>query len=106
MRSVHDQEIVRLIFRLRTGSAGLYEDKKRCRMVSVERCVICDSRVGKNVDHFLVDCGEFGRYHLVLIDDVCRIVGLESGWMNFGEKTRREWWHCYWEKGWRAYVTE
>ena len=34
MRSVQSQESVRLLFRLRTGSAGLLEDKKRCRMVS------------------------------------------------------------------------
>ena len=40
---------MRLLFRLRTGSAGLLKDKKRCRMVSVGRCVICESRVGKDV---------------------------------------------------------
>ena len=34
MRSVQGQESVRLLFRLRTGSDGLLEDKKRCRMVS------------------------------------------------------------------------
>ena len=26
------------LFRLRTGSAGLLADKKRCRMISDERC--------------------------------------------------------------------
>ena len=30
-RSLVSQEEVRLRFRLRTGSAGLFEDKKRCR---------------------------------------------------------------------------
>ena len=34
VRSAQGQESVRLLFRLRTGSAGLLEDKKRCRMVS------------------------------------------------------------------------
>ena len=29
LRSVQVQEVVRLLFRLRTGSAGLLEDKKR-----------------------------------------------------------------------------
>ena len=32
-RSVQDQESVRLLVRLRTGSAGLLEDKKSRRMV-------------------------------------------------------------------------
>ena len=36
VRSVQGQESMRLLFRLRTGSAGLLEDKKRCRMVSNE----------------------------------------------------------------------
>ena len=38
--SVQSQESVRLLFRPRTGSAGLLENKKRCRMVSDERCVV------------------------------------------------------------------
>ena len=42
MRMVQGQESVRLLFRLRTGSAGLLGDKKRCRMVSDERCVIVE----------------------------------------------------------------
>ena len=33
VRLVQGQESVRLLFRLRTGSAGLLEDKKRCRIV-------------------------------------------------------------------------
>ncbi len=49
------QESVRLMFRLRTGSAGLSEDKKRCRMVSGERYV----GVGEDMARFLVGCGEF-----------------------------------------------
>ena len=39
MRSAQDQESMRLLlFRLRTGSAGLVECKKRCRMVSDVVC--------------------------------------------------------------------
>ena len=38
---------MRVLFRLRTGSAGLLEDKKKCRPVSDERCVMCDSGVGR-----------------------------------------------------------
>ena len=80
---------MRLLFWLRTGSAGLLEDKKRCRMVSDERCVICDSGVGEDVSHFLIGCGEFEGDRLVLLD-ICRIVGPESGWRECGELWRRE----------------
>ena len=31
---------MRLLFRLRTVSAGLLEDKKSCRLISDERCVM------------------------------------------------------------------
>ena len=55
VRSVQNQESVRLLFRLRTGSAGL-KDKKKCKMVD-ERCVMCDSGVGQDVAHFRVGCG-------------------------------------------------
>ena len=80
MRSVQGQESVRLLFRLRNGSAGLLEDKKICRRVSDERCVMCDSGVGKDVSHFLVGCREFKRDQLVLLD-VCRIVGARE-WLD------------------------
>ena len=47
----------------------------RCRMVSNKRCAMCGSGVGEDVAHFLMGCGEFEIYRLVLLDDVCRIVG-------------------------------
>ena len=50
VRLVQGEESVRLQFRLRPGSAGLLEDKKRCRRVSDERYVMCASRGG---------CGSF-----------------------------------------------
>ena len=43
---------VRLPFRLRTGSAGLLEGKKRRKMVSDEWCVMCNTR-------FWGGCGSF-----------------------------------------------
>ena len=61
-----------MLFRLRTGSAGSLDDKKRCRTVSDERC---GSRVGADVDHLLVGCGEFERDWKVLLEDVSGIVG-------------------------------
>ena len=33
---------MRLLFRLRTGSAGLLEDKKRCRMIIDEMFNVCE----------------------------------------------------------------
>ena len=33
LRFVQGQEVVRLLFRLRTGSAELLESKKRCKMI-------------------------------------------------------------------------
>ena len=59
VRSVQGQENVRLLIRLRTDSAGLLADKKIiCRMVSDQRCVMCDNGIGQDVAHFLVGCGE------------------------------------------------
>ena len=45
---------MRLLFNLRTGSAGLFEEKKRCKMIIEERCVLCESGAGKDVEHLLV----------------------------------------------------
>ena len=61
LRSVQGQEVVRLLFRLRTVSAGLLEDKKRCKMIVDERCVMCESGAGEDVEHLLVLCGYFER---------------------------------------------
>ena len=33
LRSVHGQEVVRQLFRLRSGSARLLDDKKRCKVI-------------------------------------------------------------------------
>ena len=53
---MQDQEVVRLLFRLKTSSAGLLEDKKRCEMIIDERCVMCESGEGEDVEHLLVTC--------------------------------------------------
>ena len=60
MRSVQGQESGRLLFLLRTGSARLLEDKIICRLVSDERCVMCDSRAGEDVAQFLGNLREIG----------------------------------------------
>ena len=57
VRSVQGQEVVRLLFRLRTGSAVLLEDKKRCKMIIDERCVMCESGAGEDVEHLFVTWG-------------------------------------------------
>ena len=43
LRSLQGQEVVQLLFRLKTASAGL-EDKKRCKVNIDERCVcnVCE----------------------------------------------------------------
>ena len=56
---VLDSYAVRLRFRLRTGTAGLLVDKKRCGMHKDSRCVMCDSKEVEDLGHFLVDCEEF-----------------------------------------------
>ena len=58
-KSLVGQEGIRLRFWLRTGSAGLFEDKKQCRMCDDERCVLCNSCKVEHVEHFLVRCEEF-----------------------------------------------
>ena len=85
LRHVQGQEVVRLLFRLRTGSAGLLEDKKRCKMFIDEVCNVlewCRRRCGA----FIGDMG-----NLRGIDGYCQmrwaeLSGLESGWRNMEER--------------------
>ena len=60
MYQVIGYEGMSLMFKLRTGSAGLLQDKK-CRMCSNDRCVMCDSREVEDVDYLLIGCTEFGK---------------------------------------------
>ncbi len=48
---------MRLLFRLRTGSTGLLEDKTRCKMIVDERCAMCESGARDDVEHLLVTWG-------------------------------------------------
>ena len=41
-------------------------------------------------------CGEFERDRWVLVDEVSRIIGLESDWRNMEECARGLRWHCCW----------
>ena len=66
VRSVQGQENVKLLFTLRTGSAGRIR-----KDVDGERCVISDSRVREDV--VLISLCIVGD-RLMLFDDVCRIV--------------------------------
>ena len=52
-------EGVSLMFRLQSGLAG--QDKRKCRMCSDGWYVMCDSGEVEDVDHFLIDCKEFGK---------------------------------------------
>ena len=55
--------------------------------------------VGEDVAHFLVGCGEFERNRLVLLFEVCRIVGarewLEEFWSEDEEGKVRMWESVY-----------
>ena len=106
MRSVQGQGSVRLLFRLRTGSAGFLEDKKICRMVSNADVCMYDSGVESMwlISWWAVgNLREIGRCCWMMCAELC---GPGSGWMNFGEWTRRDRLHCFWKKGWRVYVME
>ena len=74
LRSVQGQEGVRLLFRLRTGSAGLLKDKKRSKIIIDEGCVICESGEEKM---WSINCDMWGieMDRCVLADEVSRIVG-------------------------------
>ena len=48
-------EAVRLRFRLRTGSSGLFEDKWRCKMCVDGRCVLCNRGEVEDVGHFVLE---------------------------------------------------
>ena len=48
--------------------------------------------------YFLVGCGGFERDRLVLLNDVCRIVGARDWLDEFFRGTRRERGYCCWEK--------
>ena len=69
-------EELRLWFQLRTGSAGLLEDKKRCGMCTDDRCVLRDSGEVEDVKHFLVRCEEFSweRWRLLERIGITRVV--------------------------------
>ena len=68
----------KLLYRLRTGSAGLLEDRKKCKIIIEKRCVMCESGVGEDVEHVVVTCGEFGRDRCIVVDEVSRILGVEE----------------------------
>ena len=52
---------------------------------------MCDSGIEEDVAHFLVGCGEFERVAAGQMS-CAELCGLESGWMNFRERTKRERW--------------
>ena len=75
--SLLGQEAVRCRFRLQTGSAGLFEDKKRCRMTEDERCILCGSGEVEDVEHFLVRCNEFQGEREELLERVGEVEGAD-----------------------------
>lgn len=80
VKSMQGQEGVRLRFRLRTGSAGLGHDKRRCGLWDDNRYVLCGSGEEEDVDHFLVACDEFDWERQVLLAEVGGVEGAKK-WM-------------------------
>ncbi len=74
--SLVGHEAVRRRFRLRTVSAGLLTDKKRCRLCEDGRCVLCDREEEEDVCHFVLKCEEFAM-------DRCRLP-VSKYWGNCG----------------------
>ena len=68
---------VRLRFRLRSGSVGLFEDKQRCGMMEEDRCVWCGQGEVEDVRHFVLECDEFERDRNELLRRLRRIEGAE-----------------------------
>ena len=67
------------VVRLRSGSAGLFEDKKRCRMVEEDRCVLCNrGKVEDVIKHFVLECEEFDQDRCRLLERIKGIVGAEE----------------------------
>ena len=56
--AVTDWRAVRLRFRLRSCSAGLGEDERRCKMCAEDRCILCGIGALEEEGHFLLDCRE------------------------------------------------
>ena len=76
------QENMRL-FSLRTGSPGLLENKKRCRIVSNESHVMCDCGIGRKwlISWWVMgNLREIGRCCWMMRAELC---GPESDWMNW-----------------------
>ena len=63
---------MRCWFRMRSGTAGLFADKKRCGLCGEDRCVLCDRDEVEDVLCFLVLCDEFEweRQKLLRIGDI------------------------------------
>ena len=90
------------MFRRRAALAGLLEDKKKCKMIRDERCVMCEG-AGGNVEHLLEVCREFGNdrwYELSII------VGTGEQLEENGRMCKESKVALLWGKTWRELVTQ
>ena len=81
-----------LRFRLRTGSAGLFEDKWRCRMCIDGRYVLCNRGEVEDVGHFVLSCGEFTAERRKLVRKIRSLVGAERSGEEYDRGNER--WRC------------
>ena len=83
-----------LWFKLRTGSAGLFEDKSGVGCDD-ERCVLCNSCEVEDVEHYLVRCEEFRWERQALLEKIRQMEGTQE-WIDEYGRGMRERWHCCW----------
>jgi len=77
-RSSVGHEELRLWYQLRTGSVGLLEDKKQCRMCTDDRHVLCDNGEVEDVKHFLVRCEKFSWERQKLLERIGQMEGSQA----------------------------
>ena len=77
-------------FRLRSGSKGLFEDKKISGMLEEDRCVLCNVGKVEDVKHFVLECEEFDQDTCQLLERIKGIVGADVMKRMSSEFTTRE----------------
>ncbi len=74
---------------MRTGSAGLFQDKKRCKMIEDDRCILCDRDETEDVEHFMVKCDEFRWERQKLLRKIEQLEGTDE-WVGEYRKAEDE----------------
>ena len=65
-------------------------------LIDDSRGVSCDSGAGEDEEQLLVMGMEYKTDWQVLVEDLSRILGAESGWRNMEECAKKGRWLCCW----------